>query len=214
MKKALFIVTLSCIAFIVNAQPKRTKSYLYLTGGANWATFFQSSSDVNSVRGIWGPEVALSVRTVLPTWLGFEGGVFYSTRGARFSDTTGKVNLNYAGAYIDGLMFFPLINYDDVYAGMGVYAAGAVNGTAKVDSIKQDIKFEETTWNRFDIGVQLRVGYVIKNTVGFGFHYDIGLVPPYTGVDLRGNTNHGRNSVFDLFVTLKLAKIYDKQYTK
>jgi hypothetical protein len=208
MKKVLLILTLSCISFIVNAQPKKIKGYLYATGGANWATYFQSSKDVNSLRGIWGPEVALSLRTVYPTWVGYEAGVFYSTRGAQFSDTTGKVNINYAGIYGNALMFFPLINNDDMYAGMGVYAAGAINGTAGVDSLKRDVNFNED-WNRFDIGVQIRVGYVIKNTIGFGFHYDIGLVPPYTGVDLRGNTNHGRNSVFNLFLTVKLAKIFE-----
>src|SRR5437763_12966857 len=128
MKKALLILVFSCIAFIVNAQIKKIKGYLFATGGANWATYFQSSSNVQSVRGIWGPEVALSLRTVYPTWLGYEAGVFYSTRGARFSDSLGKVTINYAGVFINGLMFFPLINNDDAYVGAGIYAAGAING--------------------------------------------------------------------------------------
>jgi hypothetical protein len=214
MKKTLLILTLSCIAFTVNAQIKKIKGYLYATGGANWATYFQSSSDVKSLRGIWGPEVALSLRTVYPTWIGYEAGVFYSTKGARFSDSVGKVNINYAGVFINGLLFFPLINNDDAYVGAGLYAAGAINGKAGVDSMRQDIKFEADKWNKFDIGLQLRAGYVIKNTVGFGLHYDLGLVPPYTGRDLHGNTNHARNSVFNLYVTLKLAKIFEKPFSQ
>src|SRR3954452_7762906 len=159
MKKALLILTLFCIAFTGNAQIKKIKGYLYATGGANWATYFQSSSDVNSLKGIWGPEVSLSLRTVYPTWVGYEAGVFYSTKGASFSDSTGKVNINYAGVYANGLMFFPLINDDDIYAGMGIYAAGAINGKAGADSLKQNINFNDN-WNRFDIGIQIRAGYV------------------------------------------------------
>src|SRR5689334_14095731 len=128
MKKLLLILTLSCIAFIVHAQPKKIQGYLYATGGANWATFFQSSKDVDALRGVWGPEVALSLRTVYPTWIGYEIGGFYSAKGASFPDTLGKVHINYGGVYFDGLMYFPLINNDDAYIGAGLYAAGAING--------------------------------------------------------------------------------------
>src|SRR6476469_4310418 len=203
MKKLLLVLTLSCIAFIVHAQPKMVRGYLYGTGGANWATFFQSSTNVPALRGVWGPEEALSYRTVYPTWVGYETGIYYAGKGAKFSDTLGSVHLNYVGAFVNGLIYFPLINNDDAYAGMGIYTEGAINGKAGVDSAKQDIKFDGEKWNRFDIGLQIRLGYVVKNTVAFGIHYDIGLVPPYTGRTIENKTFHARNSVFNIFVALK-----------
>jgi hypothetical protein len=213
MKKLLLILTLSCIAFIVNAQTEKIKGYLYGTGGVNWGTFFQSSRDVSSIKGVWGPEADLSFRVVYPTWLGYEIGVNYSGKGAKFSDSLGSVHLNYAGAYVNGMMYFPLINNDDAYIGAGVYFAGAINGTTGINSAKQDIKFDGNNWTRADIGMQLKGGYVIKNTVGFGFQYSLGLVPAYTGKDLAGKVTHARNSAFSFFLTLKLAKIFEKPFS-
>lgn len=215
MKKILLILTLSCIAFIVHAQPKKIKGYLWATGGMNWATFFQSSNNVQTLKGVWGPEAALSLRVVYPTWLGYEAGVYYAAKGAKFSaDTLGTVQLYYAGAFFNGLMYFPLLNNDDAYAGAGIYVAGAVNGKAGRGADKKDITFDGEEWNRYDMGLQLRGGYVIKNTIGFGLHYDIGLVPPFTGRDLADRTYHARNSVFNLFITLKLGKIFEKPFAR
>jgi len=214
MKKLVLILSLTCIAFFANAQRKYVKGYLCANGGANFATFFQSSTDVSSLTGVWGPEAGLSFRYVTPTWVGFEGGFNYSVKGAAFSDSINtKAYVNYAGAFFDGLIYFPLKNNDDMYAGAGFYGGYGISGKVKSDSANVDMKFGDT-WKRGDVGFEFRVGYVVKNTVGLGIRYSIGFVPVYSGTDLRGRSNHGRNSVFNMFITFQLAKIYNKYWTK
>ena|GEM_PF-1933901 len=210
MKRFLLLIGLFFITFLSNAQNQTTKTYLLLNGGVNYATFFQSSSDVNNLHGVWGPVGGLSIRTVTPTWWGVEAGLNYSVKGTNFKDSLGKATIGYAGAYFDGLLFFPLANNDDAYAGIGLYTAYAVNGKLKNDSATTDIDFGGETWKAFDVGLQLKGGYMIKNTVGFNIYYNIGFIPTFTSVDRRGNTNHGRNSAFTVSVSLKLAKIYDR----
>jgi hypothetical protein len=210
MKRFLLFIVLFSITFLSNAQNNTTKSYLLLNGGANYATFFQSSNNVNNLGGIWGPNAGLSVRTITPTWWGVEAGINYSVKGTNFKDTAGKVYIGYAGAHFDGLLIFPLINNDDAYVGVGVYTAYAVNGKLKKDSSTTDIDFGGGTWRAFDAGLQLKGGYMIKNTIGINVHYDLGFIPTYTSVDLRGDTNHGRNSVFTVTLSLKLAKVFDR----
>lgn len=210
MKRFLLLICLFSIVFLANAQNKKTKTYLQLHGGANYATFFQSSDDTKDMGGIWGPYGALSLRVVTPTWWGVEAGLNYSVKGTNFKDSLGKANIGYAGAYFDGLLFFPLANNDDAYAGVGVYTAYAVNGKLKSDSSTSDIDFGGGTWKSFDIGFGFRGGYVIKNTVGINIRYDLGLVPAFTSVDLRGNENHGRNSIFNIALSLKLATFYNR----
>jgi hypothetical protein len=213
MKKLSLILVLLCLACMVDAQGQKTKSYIIVNGGMNYATFYQSSSNVDKLAGVWGPEAELLVRTMTPAWWGYEGGFTYSRKGTKFSDSLGKVTVDYAGLFFDGLLFFPLINNDDAYVGAGFYGAYGLSGTSKSDSVSTDIKFGDT-FKPLDIGIELRGGYMIKKTVGFGVHYNIGFTPVYEGVDLRGNTNHGRNSVLSLCISLKLAKIYDRQTTK
>jgi hypothetical protein len=157
-----------------------------------------------------GPSAGLSIRVIAPTWWGFETGLNYAVKGADFKDSIGKARISYAGASFDGLLFFPLVHDNNVYVGMGIYTAYALAGKLKSDSTETDIDFGGDTWKSFDVGMRFKAGITIRNTFGFGVHYDLGLVPVYTGVDLRGETNHGRNSVFNLSAYIKLASIFSK----
>src|SRR5438477_5033934 len=98
MKKFLLISILFCITSLADAQ-KKTQIYLLANGGMNYATYYQSSTATDNLGGVWGPDGGISVRTVTPTWWGVEGGLNYSTKGADFPDSTGKVTFSYVGAF-------------------------------------------------------------------------------------------------------------------
>ncbi|HXL57508.1 MAG TPA: hypothetical protein VN958_14690, partial [Chitinophagaceae bacterium] len=137
----------------------------------------------------------------------FEVGGYYSMKGVKFKGSDTKVTLNYAGVFGNALLFFPLINNNDIYVGGGIYALQALNGkTKKSDTARSPITFGNT-WKKFDGGLQLRAGFNIKNVIAFGLHYDLGAFKNYSSIDLRGEDFDGRTSVITLFISIKLAKL-------
>jgi hypothetical protein len=209
MKKVLFILGLPCIAFFSKAQTEKTRTYLWGNGGGNYASLYETSKTTEGIKGIIGPELGISVRMQNRAQLGLETGVYYSMKGVKFIDSDTKVTLNYIGVFANGLLFFPLANYDEVYAGGGFYIARALSGKSKSDTTSSTIRFGDT-WKKLDAGIQLRGAYSIKNIVAIGLHYDIGVLRTFSSKDLRGASFYGRNSALTLFVSLKLVKLFGK----
>jgi hypothetical protein len=73
MKKLLLVLTLSCIAFIVHSQPKMVRRIFIWNRRCKLGNLLSKfPPNVPALRGVWGPEAALSYRTVYPTWVGYE----------------------------------------------------------------------------------------------------------------------------------------------
>src|SRR6266496_510931 len=205
MKNWLLIFGLSCITFFSKAQTSKPRSNIWVNGGLSYAALYEKPKQTQEI-GIPAPEAGLSLRVQYPNYWGFEVGGYYSMKGVKFKNTDTKVTLNYAGMFANGLLFFPLINNNNIYIGGGLYILEAFDGKAKSDSASSVITFGDT-WKRFDAGIELRSGYNIKDIVTIGLHYDLGAFKTYSSTDSGGDLFEGRNSVITLFVSIKLAKI-------
>jgi len=205
MKKFLIIVLLSCAATtFTNAQ----KVYLWGTAGLNASSFLESiPADKSSVLG---PQLALSLRAKYPTHWGYDAGIYYSAKGTNYKTTNEKVRIDYAGAYINSLFYFPLENKNDIYAGAGLYFAGALDGKVKNDSVTQKIK-DIDNWKTYDIGIQIKAGYSIGNLLSLSIHYDVGFTKIYVVTDSRGKTNKANNSTVSVNAGLNLSKLLGKK---
>ncbi|HEY6974924.1 MAG TPA: outer membrane beta-barrel protein [Chitinophagaceae bacterium] len=211
MKKGLLIIVLCCVVFFSKAQKEKTRGYLCANGGMNYASLYESSKYADETVGITGPELGLSLRVKYTSYWGwgFEVGGYYSQKGTKFSGADTKVTLDYAGVFVNGLVYFPLVNEDDIYVGGGIYSLHAFNGTSKSDTGSSSIKFGDT-WKNFDGGLQLRAAYEIKKFVALGLHYDIGVFNTFSSTDPRGDDFNGRNSVITLFASVRLVKLFGK----
>jgi hypothetical protein len=209
MKKGFLILGLCLIIIFSKAQDGKTKSYLWINGGINYASLYEKSKYTDQITGIIGPEAGLSLRVEYPSYWGFEVGGYYSMKGVKFKDADAKVTLDYGGIYGNGLFFIPLKNDDDIFIGTGFYALHAFSGKTKTDSTNSSITFG-TNWKRFDGGIQVRAAYQIKNIVAVGLHYDLGLFKSYSSKDLRNDPLSGRNSVVTLFGSVRLVKLFAK----
>ena len=205
MKKALFVIALTCVVSALNAQ----KSYLWVKGGATASSFFETyNSNKNMVLG---PELGVFVRTEFPHYFGYEAGVFYAGKGAKFNTAGVKATLNYIGAYGDAIINFPLVHNNNFFTGAGVFVADAISGRLKYDdSIHTKIDFGDP-WTRFDAGVEFKTGFEINNTITIGAQYSIGLFHIYSTPDPRGRSNKARNSTFALDVALNLSRLTGKK---
>ena len=66
---------------------KAQKTYLWVNAGATVSTQIQSQKG-GARSSIWGPYLGTFVRTVFPTEFGYEAGLFYTTKGTRFTDSS------------------------------------------------------------------------------------------------------------------------------
>ena len=112
------------ICTYVKAQSpyNQNKTYLYGYGAANIASLYQSSSNssVEKFKAIWAPKIALAVRHEYAiSKVGYEFGVQATEKGAKFSLTDQTVRLDYAQAYADFLLYFPLTHNNTFYCGGG-----------------------------------------------------------------------------------------------
>jgi Outer membrane protein beta-barrel domain len=211
MKKGLLILVLCCVAIFSKAQIDKTKGYLYLNGGVNYASLYESSEYASETGGIFGPELGLSLRAKYKSYWGwgFEVGGYYSVKGTKFKDADNKVTLDYGGLFVNGLLYFPLVNDDDIYIGGGIYSLYAFSGKSKSDTASSSIKFGDS-WKRYDGGLQLKAAYEIKNFLALGLHYDFGFFPTFSSTDSRGDDFNSRNSTVTLFASIRLIKLFEK----
>jgi hypothetical protein len=211
MKKSLLILVLCCIAIFSKAQIDKTRGYLWANGGANYASLYESSKYASETDGIFGPELGLSLRVKYKSYWawGYEVGGYYSRKGTKFKNADSTVTLDYAGIFINGLLYFPLVNDDYIYIGGGIYGLHAFSGKSKSDIASSSISFGDT-WKRYDGGLQLKAAYEIKNFVALGLHYDIGVFNTFSSIDSRGDEYNGRNSALTLFASMRLVKLFEK----
>jgi len=210
MKKSSLILLLWCITISLKAQIETSKGYLYANGGLNYSSLYQGKSNAPETDGIFGPELGISFRVRNKSYWawGYEIGGYYSRKGTKFKDADSTVTLDYAGIFVNGLLYFPLVNDDDIYVGAGIYSLYAFSGKSKSDS-SSSIKFGDN-WKRYDGGLQLKAAYEIKNFVALGLHYDIGVFSTYSATDSRGDEFNGQNSVLTLFASIRLVKLFEK----
>ena len=205
MKKALFIIALTCVVASLNAQ----KSNLWVKGGATASSFFETYNSNKSM--IFGPEFGVFLRAQFPHNLGYESGIFYAEKGTKFNTKRVKASLDYIGAYGDVLINFPLVHNNNFFAGAGIFFADALNGKLKYDdSVTSKIVFGDT-WKRFDAGVEFKTGLEISNTVSIGAQYGIGLFHVYSSLDPRDRSNKARNSTFALDIAFNLRSLSRKK---
>ncbi len=205
MKKALLIIALTCVVSVINAQ----KTNLWVKGGATASSFFETYNSNKNM--IFGPELGVLIRAQFPHNFGYEAGVFYAGKGAKFNTANVRASLNYAGAYGDVLINFPLVHNDNFFAGAGIFFADALSGKLKyTDSVTSKIIFGDT-WKRFDAGIEFKTGYEINNTVTIGAQYGIGLFHVYSSLDPRGRSNKARNSTFALDLAFNLNSLSRKK---
>lgn len=205
MKKALFIITLICSASFLKAQ----KTTVWASGGVTLSSLYETYNSNKSLR--IGPEVVLSLRANYPGNWGYETGIYYASKGTKFNAAGQSVHLDYAGAYFNVLYDFPLKSDDDFFVAPGIFLADAVSGKIKyTDSVTSKLDFGGA-WKSFDAGVNIRVGYVINNTVTIGAHYDIGVFNIYNSTDFRGRNNKGRSSSAAVDFSVNLSKLIGKK---
>jgi hypothetical protein len=207
MKKLLLIILATSAVSLLKAQ----KTYIWAGIGAIASSQIQSQQGDGDRTAIWGPYISAFIRSQFPTQFGYETGIFYTTKGTRFTDSSVSVRLNYVGAYYNFFLFFPLQYNSDIYVGPGIYVSEALNGKNKYDSTSTDIVFGDI-WTRFDGGVELKAGVSINNTVSLSAQYNIGVIKNYTSPTptQRENFNTGRNSSFTFTAGLKLGSLRRK----
>ena len=211
MKKVLLILTISLICTYVKAQQSpydKSKTYLYAYGAANLSSMYQSfnNSSTEKLEAIWAPKLGLAVRhEYAHSKVGYEFGVQATEKGTKFSLTGQTVRIDYAQAYGDFLIYFPLKNDDNFYFGGGLYAGYAFR--SEIDSVGNNhtIEFGDK-WKAFDGGLQLKAMYSIKDVVTLGAEYSFGFFPTYYTSDSRGVDNNANNSVLSFTVGLRLFR--------
>ena len=205
MKKFLIIITLTCTASFLKAQ----KTSIWASGGVTLSSLYETYSSNKSL--LIGPEVVLSLRANYPGNWGYETGIYYATKGTKFNTEDTKVHLDYVGAYFNVLYDFPLKSNDDFFVSPGIFLADAIHGKVKYkDSASSKLDFGDS-WKSFDAGVNVRVGYVINNTITIGAHYDIGIFNVYSSTDFRGRSNKGRSSSAAVDFSVNLSKLLGKK---
>jgi len=227
MKRTLLILSLITLtATFSRAQyTNKIKTMIYGEAGLNIAGFYQTAASEKSLRlgTVQRPMLSLYVKVKYPTLVGFEGGVVVSQTGTRpkdktaslalFEDTvTSKAILNSAYGFIDAIYFFQLQGDDNsISAGVGLYGGYTFNGDRYVGSEKNKLNIDEMDWNRFDMGLQLKTAYNLHDFITLGMQYRIGFVPIIRSIDIKGDPNNLRTSVFTLTAGLRLAQFITKQ---
>lgn len=210
MKKVLLVLTISLICTYVKAQSPYTqsKTYLYGYGAANIASLYQSSSNssLEKFKAIWAPKIALAVRHEFAiSKVGYELGVQATEKGAKFSLTDQTVRLDYAQAYADFLLYFPLTHNNTFYCGGGLFGGYAFRSKIDSSGDSHTVEFGDK-WKAFDAGLQLKAMVSLNDRITVGAEYSFGFFPAYYTTDVRGIDNNGNNSVLSLTVGLRLIR--------
>ncbi len=195
-----------CVALSLGLKAQRTG--LWVDGGVTFSTQVQSVRGDGSRSSITSPYAGIFIRNEYPTLLGWEVGLNFTEKGAKFPDSGYVVRLGYVGLYADGYLNFPLVHNSTFFFGPGIYVANAINGTKKYDSAKSSLDFSDQ-WKRLDAGFEFKAGYTYNNLVTFSAKYNIGLVRNYTSKypALRDEYNRGKNSSFSITAGIRLAKL-------
>lgn len=212
MKKALLILTISfsflCTYVKAQSPYDKSKTSLQVYGAANLASLYQSynNSSLEKFKSIWAPKLALAIRHEFAiSQVGYEIGVQATEKGAKFSLSGQTVRMDYAQAYADFLLYFPLTHNNNFITGGGFFGGYAFRSKIDSSGSSHNIEFGDT-WKGFDAGLQLKAMVSLNNIVTVGAEYSFGFFPVYYTSDSRGVDNNANNSVLSITVGLRLIR--------
>jgi hypothetical protein len=146
--------------------------------------------------------VAMS-RTPMPSF-GIGGGLEFISKGNKFQEVDTKTSLNYLEVPIHLLYSYPLGD-GNAYAGFGPYFAYAIGGQVKGGGFSQSSFGDDNGgYKRFDLGLQLMLGYKLNMGVSLDVSYDYGLTNIYTSaVDVTS-----KNRCFSINFGYQIGRLF------
>ena len=145
-----------------------------------------------------------------------KGGLQFIQKGSEYSpsdlgDFHGTATLGYLEIPIDILYQFHLGDNGGPFAGLGPYFAYGVGGKNKFKFNGypfSENSFSDSTFKRFDAGLNLTAGYRISCTWSFSIAYELGLV---NIVNSNNSGVSGKNQVFSINVAYCLGRLLNNK---
>ncbi|MGJ1386573.1 porin family protein [Sphingobacterium spiritivorum] len=98
------------------------------------------------------------------------------------NNTDVTTNLMYLEVPVNAVYYIPA-GSGNVFIGAGPYAAYGISGKTKVGDIKEDVKWGDNGYKRFDAGINTMLGYKLSNGFLINGGYSFGLT------DMSGSGN-------------------------
>jgi hypothetical protein len=132
-------------------------------------------------------------------------GVLLSTKGAKYADESGHINISYIEIPVN-FVYKPVLGAGRMLLGFGPYAAFGVGGKEKNDEgVERDIKFQNKVtlseiatdggpyFKRFDAGANFLAGYEFSSRFSAQLNAQLGLVnikPQIEGTNDKSKVNN------------------------
>jgi len=191
MKKFLLVITL-CASFLSNAQSSKREEGIKIgiKAGINMSTFNGDIAEDSSMRN--GLHFGLVSEIILSDQFSFQPELLFSAQGYK-NDTAGassKERFN----YINVPLMVKYYAYDKLSVEFGPQVGFLINADSRSNAGNTDIDDQ----NIVDFGMNLGLGYELKNGIFFQGRYNLGI----TNVNGAQNNDQFKytNSVFQLSV--------------
>lgn len=203
MRKPLLLLYLISLSFIASGQVR-----LEFKGGVNVSNQSTSPMSAGTTNGyLIGFHAGMLFNIDVTDEVSIVPGIFYSNKGYQNTQVvsdgtqtapkqvTGKVQLNYIEAPINGIYKFELTSKTNVYFGGGPYLGYGLSGAYTAQGHKTDISFAKAIdgyqYKNPDYGVNGLIGYQMSDHVLVEANYSLGL----SNLSFyQGSTIHNRSA--------------------
>lgn len=179
MKKILLLAVVTVLGFTnVNAQEIKFGA----KGGLNFASI--SGDNTKGIDAVTSFNFGVLSEIPISDKFSFQPELMYSGQGYSFNDNT--IALSYLN--------IPLMGKYYLTKGLSIEAGPQIGFLLSAKNEKTDVK---DSFNTFDFGVNLGLGYKLDNGLNFGVRYNLGL----TDINNLDNSSiENKNGVFQISV--------------
>jgi hypothetical protein len=191
MKKS--ILTLALVAGLAGVAQAQRNVSLGLKAGGTYSSFVGDNAE--NANGLFGFHAGGFVNIGLTSLFAFQPELLYSQKGSEYANTDTYTRLH----YLDVPLAFH-INADGLFFEAGPQVGVLLAASNKNGSTSIDIK---NSYNDFDFGYLVGLGYQRKTGPGIGLRYNGGFtnVPQALTVGTITSQPQARNSAFQLYLT-------------
>lgn len=193
MKKFLAVIALSTALF-ANAQSSKREEGIKIgiKAGINASTLNGDMTDNSSMRN--GLHFGLVSEIILSDQFSFQPELLYSAQGLRYDSTPALSSSKSRYDYINVPLMVKYYAYDKLSVEFGPQVGFLINADNRSNAGNADIEDQ----NIVDFGMNLGLGYELKNGIFFQGRYNLGITN-VNGADNKDTVKY-TNSVFQVSV--------------
>jgi hypothetical protein len=202
MKSKVLLFALAATAFSLTSKAQ-DKTTFGVRAGVNFTNINGDDLD-NKLKA--GFNIGVNAEIPIASEFYLQPGLLFSTKGAKFADDEGKLNLSYIEVPIN-FLYKPTLGDGKLLLGFGPYVGFGIGGKVKSDDADIDVKFtndrkatdpaNKAYVKGLDFGGNLLVGYELSSKISFQLNAQLGmsnLNPKFEGEkpdDKAKNTGFG-----------------------